>query len=390
MDTALSHFAATIKSCVIVGGGGYLGNKLAASLESFGCDVRLFDKSTSAAIYSKSSPFIQGDVRNYHELKESFKGVDCVFHVASYGMSGREQLNKKLIEEVNIDGTNNSINACIEANVKYLVYTSTTNVVFGGQPIINGDESLPYFPLEKHCDYYSKTKSIAEQAILKANGSETANGNRLLTCAIRPAGIYGEEEQRHMPRIMKLIQNGLFSFKIGPQSNLVEFVHVDNLVKAHELAAIGLSSKKNHIAAGSCYFISDGCPINNFEFFRPMFEGLGYKFPIITLPVSVMYYIAFIIELIHAFVGRYIINFQPLITRAEVYKTGVTHYFKLDKAKKELGYKPEKRNLNQIVRDYKLKGYARQGKSLLMIVLWYIAVCLIVLILLSSFITGIN
>ncbi len=39
--------------------------------------------------------------------------------------------------------------ACIAVNIHCLVYTSTYNVVFGGQEIIYGDESLPYFPLEK-------------------------------------------------------------------------------------------------------------------------------------------------------------------------------------------------------------------------------------------------
>lgn len=56
MDASLSDIPAVIQSCVIVGGGGYLGNKLAASLESYGCQVKLFDKSPSAA-YSKSSSF---------------------------------------------------------------------------------------------------------------------------------------------------------------------------------------------------------------------------------------------------------------------------------------------------------------------------------------------
>ena len=35
----------------------------------------------------------------------------------------------------------------------HLVYTSTYNVVFGGQVIRNGNESLPYLPLYKvHCN----------------------------------------------------------------------------------------------------------------------------------------------------------------------------------------------------------------------------------------------
>ena len=39
--------------------------------------------------------------------------------------------------------------ACCKYSVAQLVYTSTYNVVFGGQIIRNGDESLPYLPLEK-------------------------------------------------------------------------------------------------------------------------------------------------------------------------------------------------------------------------------------------------
>ena len=39
--------------------------------------------------------------------------------------------------------------ACCQHNVAHLVYTSTYNVVFGGQVIRNGDESLPYLPLDK-------------------------------------------------------------------------------------------------------------------------------------------------------------------------------------------------------------------------------------------------
>ena len=38
---------------------------------------------------------------------------------------------------------------CVECGVTRLVYTSTYNVVFGGQEIKNGDESLPYLPTDK-------------------------------------------------------------------------------------------------------------------------------------------------------------------------------------------------------------------------------------------------
>lgn len=40
---------------------------------------------------------------------------------------------------------------------------STTNVVFSGNELPNKDETQPYIPLDRHVDYYSRTKSIAEQ-----------------------------------------------------------------------------------------------------------------------------------------------------------------------------------------------------------------------------------
>lgn len=110
------------------------------------------------------------------------------------------------------------------------------------------------------------------------------------------------------------------------------------MAEAHILAANSLL--QNGAAVGQAYFISDGEPVNNFEFMRPLVEGLGYSYPTITLPYTLVYAMAWLIEYIHLFVGR-VYNFQPLLTRAEVNKTGITHYFKITKAQRELGYEPK-------------------------------------------------
>lgn len=69
------------------------------------------------------------------------------------------------LKQVNILGTDRVIEACARNHVRALVYTSTYNVVFGGQNVFNGDESLPYFPLSDHVDHYSRTKAIAEKMV---------------------------------------------------------------------------------------------------------------------------------------------------------------------------------------------------------------------------------
>nr|XP_044997837.1 short-chain dehydrogenase/reductase family 42E member 1 isoform X2 [Jaculus jaculus]XP_044997838.1 short-chain dehydrogenase/reductase family 42E member 1 isoform X2 [Jaculus jaculus]XP_044997839.1 short-chain dehydrogenase/reductase family 42E member 1 isoform X2 [Jaculus jaculus]XP_044997840.1 short-chain dehydrogenase/reductase family 42E member 1 isoform X2 [Jaculus jaculus]XP_044997842.1 short-chain dehydrogenase/reductase family 42E member 1 isoform X2 [Jaculus jaculus] len=353
------------ETVLITGGGGYFGFRLGCALNQKGVHVILFDISSPSQSLPEGITFVRGDIRHLSDVETAFQDADitCVFHIASYGMSGREQLNQTLIEEVNVGGTDNVLRICQRRGVPRLVYTSTFNVVFGGQVITNGDESLPYLPLHLHPDHYSRTKSIAEKKVLEANGLALDQGNGVLrTCALRPAGIYGPGEQRHLPRIVSYIERGLFKFVYGDPSSLVEFVHVENLVQAHLLASEALKADKEHIASGKPYFISDGRPVNNFEFFRPLVEGLGYEFPTTRLPLTLIYFCAFLIEVVHFILGR-LYNFQPFLTRTEVYKTGVTHYFSLEKAKKELGYAPQQFGLQEVVEWFKAHGHGRSAEG---------------------------
>ncbi|XP_032245834.1 short-chain dehydrogenase/reductase family 42E member 1 [Phoca vitulina] len=349
------------ETVLITGGGGYFGFRLGCALNQKGFHVILFDISSPAHSIPEGIQFIHGDIRHLSDVESAFQDVHvtCVFHIASYGMSGREQLNWSLIEEVNVGGTDNILQVCRRRGVPRFVYTSTFNVIFGGQVIRNGDESLPYLPLHHHPDHYSRTKSIAEKKVLEANGTSLVRSDGVLrSCALRPAGIYGPGEQRHLPRIVRYIERGLFKFVYGDPKNLVEFVHVDNLVQAHILASEALKADKGHIASGQPYFISDGRPVNNFEFFRPLVEGLGYTFPSVRLPLTLIYCFAFLTEMVHFILGR-LYNFQPFLTRTEVYKTGVTHYFSLEKAQKELGYEPQPFDLQEVVEWFKAHGHGR-------------------------------
>lgn len=54
-----------------------------------------------------------------------FKGASLVFHLASYGMSGGAQLQRRLVEAVNVGGTRAVLAAAVAAGVGRLVYLST-------------------------------------------------------------------------------------------------------------------------------------------------------------------------------------------------------------------------------------------------------------------------
>ncbi|XP_010686662.2 uncharacterized protein LOC104900829 [Beta vulgaris subsp. vulgaris] len=343
------------KTFVVTGGLGFVGAALCLELLRRGArQVRSLDIRSSSPfsshLFQPAFVSILGDVTRQKDVKKALKGVDCVFHVASYGMSGKEMLQFGRIDEVNINGTCLILDACIEFGIKRLVYVSTYNVVFGGKEIVNGDETMSYLPLDDHVDPYGRSKSIAEQLVLKYNGRpfREKNGEHLYTCAVRPAAIYGPGEERHFPRIVNFAKLGLLLFKVGDPKVKSDWVYVDNLVLALLLASMGLlddiPGREGHpVAAGQSYFISDGCPINSFEFIRPLLRSLEYDLPNTSLTVPSALVLGKIFWVFYTILYPWLNKSwlpQPLILPAEVYKVGVTHYFSLLKAKEELGYYP--------------------------------------------------
>ncbi|XP_019105290.2 uncharacterized protein LOC104900838 isoform X2 [Beta vulgaris subsp. vulgaris] len=320
------------KTFLVTGGLGFVGAALCLKLIQYGASqVRSLDIRSSSTWSSQLSQagvvFILGDITSKKDVEKALQGVDCVFHIASYGMS----------------------DACVKCGIKRLVYVSTYNVVFGGKKIVNGDESLPYLPLDDHRDPYSRSKAIAEQLVLNYNGRPLrVNGGCLYSCAVRPAAIYGPGEDRTFLKIVNYAKLGLLLCKIGDSSVKTDWVYVDNIVSGIVLASMGLLDDLPEreglpVAAGQSYFISDGCPANTFEFIQPLLESLEYDVPKASLTVSSALVFGKICQVFYTILYSWLnISWlpQPLILPAEVYQIGVTHYFSLQKAKEELKYVP--------------------------------------------------
>nr|XP_032658047.1 putative short-chain dehydrogenase/reductase family 42E member 2 [Chelonoidis abingdonii] len=182
---------------------------------------------------------------------------------------------------------------------------------------------------------------MADQMILAANGTPLKGGNELHTCVLRPPGIYGPEEEKLLPRLLKNIETGLSKFKFGNSTTQMNWVHVANLVQAHLLAAEALTPEKGYIASGQAYYIHDGEKVVFSEWIIPLFEKLGYSEPWIHIPDFLIYIAATMMECLHLAL-KPVFNFTPFLTRNEVWNITVTHTFQIDKARKQLGYRPKK------------------------------------------------
>uniref|UniRef100_G1RND1 Short chain dehydrogenase/reductase family 42E, member 2 n=1 Tax=Nomascus leucogenys TaxID=61853 RepID=G1RND1_NOMLE len=325
---------------LVTGGGGYLGFSLGSHLAKTGTSVILLDRRRPQWELSPETKFIQ--VQGTRVLIDwgSGDGQGTVFDVKP--MVWSLGLQKEQIESINVGGTKLVIDVCVRRRVPRLIYTSTVNVAFGGKPIEQGDEdSVPYFPLDEHIDHYSRTKAIADQLTLMANGTPLPGGGTLRTCVLRPPGIYGPEEQRHLPRVAGHIKKRLFMFRFGDRKARMNWVHVHNLVQAHMLASEALTAAKGYVASGQAYYINDGESVNLFEWMAPLFEKLGYSQPWIQVPTSWVYLTAAVMERLHLAL-RPICSLPPLLTRSEVRSVAVTHTFQIAKARAQLGYAPDK------------------------------------------------
>ena len=160
---------------------------------------------------------------------------------------------------------------------KRFVYTASNSVVMGGKRISGGDETLPY--TERFNDLYTETKVVAEKFVLVAR---TAVRSGLLTCSIRPSGIWGRGDQTMFRKVFESVLAGHVKVLVGGKNVKLDNSYVHNLIHGFILAAQHLVP--GGTAPGQAYFINDGEPINMFEFSRPVVEACGQRYPKIRVP----------------------------------------------------------------------------------------------------------
>jgi len=124
---------------IVTGGGGFVGRHLVASLLERGDRVRILDVAEPAA---SDAEFVRTDITDPASVLSATRGADVVFHNAS--LVHTKQNKADVVWAVNHESTQHVIDACQRHGVPKLVYVSSVSVVYEGEDIENGDESLPY------------------------------------------------------------------------------------------------------------------------------------------------------------------------------------------------------------------------------------------------------
>ena len=168
-----------------------------------------------------------------------------------------------------------------------------------------------------------------------------------LTCAIRPAGIFGEGDIQLLPKMVTACRKGQTNFQIGDNNNLFDFTYVENVAHGHLLAAIALLQSHKMLPTipldtervdGEAFFITNGQPVYFWDFARAVWHEAGDRLPLSKvwhLSAETAWLIGTILENVFWVLGK-----KPNLTRAQARYTSMNKYHSIKKARQRLGYEP--------------------------------------------------
>ena len=315
---------------LVTGGSGFVGKNFVQTLLDRGLHVRSFDL-VPTDLEHENLTVIEGNICDAEIVAEAVKGVDTVFHTAAIiELKGGKNVTKAYRDRsymINVEGTKGLLRALQQAGGKRFVYTASNSVIIGGEPLENACEETPY--TKRFNDLYTETKVIAEKWVLAQNGQ-----NGVLTCAIRPSGIWGPGDQTVFRIFFEQIINGVPVTRVGDGSALLDNTYVHNLIHGQILAAEHLL--EGGTAPGQAYFINDGDPINMFDFAAPIIEACGAKIHNIKIPYWMVHGVMTLWQELHFKFGLP----EPILPPLAIERIGVHNYFSIDKARQELGFEP--------------------------------------------------
>lgn len=344
----------SLDSVLVVGGCGFLGFHIVRGLlQDPDCPtVSVLSRNPTRNRLPDVS-YHAGDIGNPETIQSLLDEVKphVIIHAAS--PHGHVVTDASIYQETNIKGTANLLACAVQTpSTVAFVYTSSSVVTAGSEHKF-ADESLPVLNASSKANEYAKTKAMADTLVLEANDPGNETGKGLRTACIRLTGIYGERDTQMTPRLLDVLRRGENRFQLGDNSNLYDWVHVENAATAHILAAKALlaeSSSRDEEegeedkaikVSGEAFFITDDAPLPFWDLPRKIWAAAGHPMStdskVWVIPTKWALRSATALEwIVWAFsLGT---KRPQTFSRQAVEYCCLTHTYSIEKAKKRLGY----------------------------------------------------
>lgn len=232
---------------LLCGGAGYIGSHMLKRLAQRGYRVTIFDNlSTGHREAVRWGELVEGDLLDPQAIERVFagRGFDAVMHFCARSLVGESVALPYDYYANNVAGTLNLLQAMRRHGVGTLVFSSTA-AVFGNPVSARIDEDHPKAPINP----YGASKLMVERMLQDA---ATAHGLRSVAlryfnaAGASPDGDIGESHQPEthlIPNALRAALGAGPALKVfgddypTPDGTCVrDYVHVDDLAQAHELA----------------------------------------------------------------------------------------------------------------------------------------------------------
>jgi len=313
------------ETTAVIGGSGFLGRYLLEALQERGCSRLIsLSRHRDPALEAMGVTLVQGDLRNPESVENACRKATIVFHTAAKaGVWG----SYREYYDINVGGTATVLAACRRFGITRLVYTSSPSVAYSPTRDIAGDdESLPYPP--KFLAAYPATKALAEKLVLRDSDKE------LRAVALRPHLIWGPRDPHLLPRLLEAAARGRLP-RIGDGHNLVDLTYAANAAAAHCQAAEMLTDAPAGFRG--VYFISDGSPVNLWNWLNELFLALGLPATSRAIGYAPARRVGAVMETLWKLLP---LPGEPLMTRFVAGQLAFSHYFNIAAARRDFGYAP--------------------------------------------------
>ncbi len=227
---------------LVTGGAGYIGSTATAILADRGYEVVVFDDLSTGHADSVDSraTLIQASLLDPEALASALVGCEAVIHFAGKSLVGESVEKPELYHHVNVDGTQNLLDAMATAGIDKIVFSSSAATY--GQPV---DDPITEESIASPTNPYGASKLAIDKMITAAGIS--AISLRYFNVAGAYESTNGWLPERHNPEthLIPLVlrataANPLKIFGTDWDTKdgtcIRDYVHVVDLIEAHILA----------------------------------------------------------------------------------------------------------------------------------------------------------
>jgi dihydroflavonol-4-reductase len=324
---------------LVTGPDGVLGSNVVRELLSRNYEVSVMLMDAAAKTPTLDGLAIErfyGNILNPEDLDAAFKGQEVVIHCAA--STSVYPARDAFVNKVNIEGSENVIDACIKHEIKRLIYVGTANSHGYGDAKEPGKEGNPYTSIKYGLDYMD-SKRKAQEIILDA---VTTKG--LPALVVNPTFMIGPYDSKPSSgaMIIAVHQGKVPGYTKGGKN----FVAVKD-------AAVAISNAVTMGRIGESYILGNE-NLSFHEAFDMIAETIGAKKIKIGLP-------NFIVKGYGAATSFFakLFKFTPAVTKELAIISCDTHYYSSEKARKEIGLPatPVKEAVAECYAWFKENGY---------------------------------